>query len=71
MQRYGKFFPIRQEEPYKDRQGNWKEAWPHYITGNGKTLMLSRTIFVKKPRKRDEKTLGLKECKTWPKIKRW
>ena len=35
VQRYNQFFPIRQEEPYKDRQGNWKQAWPHYVKGNG------------------------------------
>ena len=22
------------EEPYKDRLGNWRQRWPHYVKGN-------------------------------------
>ena len=28
VRRYDDFFPIRQDEPYKEKQGNWKQAWP-------------------------------------------
>ena len=33
---FDRFLPIRQDEPYKDRQGNWKQAWPYNVKGNGK-----------------------------------
>ena len=30
-----KLFTNKQVEPHKDRQGNWKQAWPHYVKSNG------------------------------------
>ena len=30
VRRFDRFFPIRQDEPRKDRQGNWKHACPYY-----------------------------------------
>ena len=44
------FFTIEQKEPYTDRQGNWKQAWPFHVKGNGKTFVASRTNL--KPRKK-------------------
>ena len=32
------FFTIKQEEPYKDRQGNWKQVWSHDVEGNGQKV---------------------------------
>ena len=29
VHRYKKYYPIKQEELYKDRQGNWKQTWRH------------------------------------------
>ena len=35
VRRFDRFYPIRQDESDKDRQGNWKHAWPYYAKGNG------------------------------------
>ena len=54
--RCGKIFPRRQEEPYKDRHGDWKLAWHNAEEDWQKKIVSSRTSLVKKPRRRDEET---------------
>ena len=33
--RFDNIFSIKQKEPHKDRQVNWKMAWPDYVESNG------------------------------------
>ena len=35
VRRYDHIVPIRQGASYKDREGNWKQAWPNCINLNG------------------------------------
>ena len=35
VRRFERFFPKRQDEPYQDKQGKWKQAWPYYVKGHG------------------------------------
>ena len=44
-----------QDKPYQDRHGNWKQAWPYNVKGNGQTVC---GITYK-----DGKMCGQKECK--------
>ena len=29
------YFPVTQDEPYKDREANWRQAWLNYVKLNG------------------------------------
>ena len=35
VQRFEHFFPVRQDEAHKDKQGSWKQAWPDNVRSNG------------------------------------
>ena len=56
VQRCGKFFAIRQEEPKKDIRGIGHKLGHITFREMGKTYVRSRTNTSSKPRKRDEKT---------------
>ena len=46
VRRFDRFFPVRQDEPCKDRQGNWKRAWLFDLKGKGQTHCAITDKFV-------------------------
>ena len=49
VRRFDCFFSIKQDKPYQDRQGNWKQAWPHYVKGNEQKVCAITDKFVEEP----------------------
>ena len=39
VRRFSRFYPIRQDEPCKDRQGHWKQAWTYHVKRNGANIV--------------------------------
>ena len=79
MQRYGKLFPIRKKEPYKDRQGNWKQTRPHYVKVHGQKVCAITDKYLEETKeetwedaraKRMQDSVKEKEVVTLPRKKR-
>ena len=53
-------FPTKPGEPYKDKQKNWKQAWPHYARSTGQKHVPSQISQSKRPKKTEREDVRAK-----------